>query len=153
MDNSANYYDLLYLVNPAFLNNIEKSKIDVIDNDDLLFYKQRISTLTQDFLNGKMCDQLELNHLFEIYAQNCIEHFKFKDKSNTIQQDYLKYNQKKSTTVVTDISFNNKIIMKQKPQRIPKITDHINVKKKTQKQSVIPKIRKINLKEEKYKSK
>ena len=153
MDNSANYYDLLYLVNPTFLNNIKKSKSEIINNDDLLFYKRRIFTLTRDFLNDKNCDKLELNYLFKIYAQNCIEYFKFKDKSNIIQQDYLKYNQKKSTTVVKDSSFNNKILMKQKPPRIPKITDHINVKKKTQKPLVIPKIRKINLKDEKYKGK
>ena len=151
MDNSANYYDLLYLVNPTFLHNIEKSKSKIVNNDDILFYKRRIFTLTKEFLNGKNCDNLELNNLFKIYARNCIEYFKFKDKSTIIQKDYLKYNKKKGTPIVQDISFNNKILMKQPPPRIPKMTDHIIVKNRKHKPQVIPKIRIINLKEEKYK--
>lgn len=155
MDASKNYYDLLYLVNPSFLHNIEKPQKHIINNEDLLFYKRRIFTQTRDFLNGKKSNDLELNKIFNIYAQHCIEFFKFKDKSSLIQNDYLKYNKKKgsTTTVATDISFNNKLLMKEKPPRIPKMTDHIIIKNRKKTSQVIPKIRKIDLKNEKYKGK
>lgn len=160
MDNSGNYYDLLYFSNPSFLHNIENQQNHdpIVNNDDLLFYKRRIFTQTRDFLNGKKSEDLELNNLFNIYIKHCIEYFKFKDKSSVIQDDYIEYNQKKSTTIINDpsfnnISFNNKLLMKEKPQKIPKITDHIIVKNKRKTSQVIPKIRKINLKNEKYKGK
>ena len=154
MDFSGNYYDLLYFVNPSFLDSIEKpNNNNIIDNEDLLFYKRRIFTQTRDFLNGKQCDNLELNKIFNIYAQHCIEFFKFKDRSAIIQNEYSKYNKKKSTASVTDVSLNNNLFMREKPPRVPKITDHIIIKNKKQKSQVIPKIRKIDLKNEKYKGK
>ena len=43
--------------------------------------------------------------------------------------------------------------MKEKPPRIPKMTDHIIIKNRKKTSQVIPKIRKIDLKNEKYKGK
>lgn len=160
MDNSSNYYDLLYFTNPYFLHNIknQQNHDPNVNNDELLFYKRRIFTQTRDFLNGKKSNDLELNNLFNIYVKHCIEYFKFKDKSNIIQSDYTEYNKKNNTVLTNDtsfnnISFNNKLLMKEKPQRIPKITDHIIVKNKKKSSQIIPKIRSINLKNEKYKGK
>ena len=48
----------------------------------------------------------------------------------------------------------NAIIMKKPHQKIPKITDHINIKiTKPDKKIVIPKVRNINLKDKKFRKK
>ena len=141
---NINEIDKQYLITPASWEKLNKDcSLNELSDEDYEFYKPRIFKITKDILKDKDVDK-KIKKCFIDYVKVCIEHFKFKDKSNTIQQDYLKYNQKKSTTVVTDISFNNKIIMKQKPQRIPKINNHINVKKKKQKKTIKQKIKKKN---------
>ena len=98
MDISCNLLDLKYLINPAFstiLNNKDANKS--ISKKELEFYKRRIFLLTKDFLQGTRQSELNINMIFDKYAKECIEYFKFNDKKEIIQGDYVNLqNTKKS---------------------------------------------------------
>ena len=91
---------------------------------------------------------------FNNFSRLCINHFKFIDKSDIIQKDYI--NIKKTVNKPSqefNIKTSNQIIMKKKKMRSPKITDHINIKFKSQKKTIIPKKRSINLTDKLFKLK
>tara|TARA_B110000046_G_scaffold177578_1_gene204525 strand:- start:6216 stop:6695 length:480 start_codon:yes stop_codon:yes gene_type:complete len=156
MDKTANYYDLLYLANGRS-QTCNETNSTILNNDDLLFYKKRMLILTNRFINGGKSDDDDINEMFKLYAQMVIEHFKYNDTRDTIQQDYVKYNTKSCKTFKTNdlsgtiVETNNELIMRKKIVLAPKMTNHVvitNVKKKS---FVIPRIRQINLKDNKFK--
>jgi hypothetical protein len=156
MDKTANYYDLLYLAKGK-LQTGDETTYTTLNEDDFLFYKKRLLILTKDFIKGGVSDDDGVNDMFKLYAQTVIEHFKYNDTRDTIQQDYVKYNTKANKTFkINDLSgtiveSNNELIMRKKIVLVPKMTNHVvitNVKKKSM---VIPRIRKINLKDKKFK--
>ena len=157
MDTSANIYDLQYLTNPNLmmrLSNNYKSKISPVD---LKFYKKRIFFLTKDYLKGKKRDKT-LDKIWEEYALACIEHFKFVDKAEIIQEDYKNFsNKKKKTKIDKDaVENSNELMMNKKTPPAPRITDHIKIKStrvKTNKKLVIPKQRNLNITTDKFKNK
>jgi hypothetical protein len=163
MDASYNDFDVMYLSNPNFLQRfkpkMERKKI--ISDKDMKFYRKRIFLLTKDYLNGKLKDE-NLDKIWEKYAASCIDYFKFIDKSEIIQETYKNMNLEASrTSIKKDISTNevikesNQYIMN-KTQPIPKITDHIKLKKtksNDKKKIIIPREKNINIKNSKFKNK
>ena len=55
--------------------------------------------LTKDYLKGKKRDKT-LDKIWEEYALACIEHFKFVDKAEIIQEDYKNFSNKKKKTQI-----------------------------------------------------
>lgn len=156
MDNPVNYYDLLYLAKHP-LQTGEEMGSTTLNENDLLFYKKRLLLLTQNFIKGERIDDDEVNEMFKLYAHTVIEHFKYNDTRDTIQQDYVKYNTKmKKSLKINDLSgttvaSNDALIMRKKVVVVPKMTNHVVIKNIKKKSGIIPRIRKINLKDKKFK--
>jgi hypothetical protein len=158
MDYSCNEFDLMYLINPNVLDKIQSHPKNITQyNEDLKFYRKRIFALTKDYLKGKKREG-DLDKIFQKYATACIEYFKFIDKSEIIQASYKDMNQKKKTTIINKdaVIKSNEIMMNKKKPPAPRITDHIKIKStktKTNKKLVIPRVKNINLKNERFKNK
>ena len=95
--NPVNYVTLEYMVNSDHYEKyLKKNKMD---HDNVLkkekkFYKKRIISITKELLHNDIKDETLIN-AFNTFAKSCIMYFKFKDKSDIIQEDYI------------DLSFNN----------------------------------------------
>ena len=160
MDTSSNKFDLIYLVNPNLINKLQfknNTQHSELFKDDVKFYRKRIFALTRDYLKGKKRDK-DLDKIWENYANSCIEYFKFIDKSEIIQNTYKDIKVKKNTTLLDlkAVDKGNEFIMNKKKPPAPRITDHIKIKStsnKTNRKIVIPRERKINLKNERFKNK
>lgn len=154
MDKPANYYDLLYLAKRSTQPEDETSI--TLDDGDFLFYKERLRVLTMNFIKGGVSNDTGMNDMFKLYAQTVIEHFKYNDMRDTIQQDYIEYNAEKSKTPkINDLSGTvvDSLIMRKRVIITPTLTNHVvitNIKKKS---TIIPRTRKINLKDKKFKDK
>lgn len=151
MDISANEIDLMYLTNPLILQKLKKSsQLNKLSNEDMLFYRKRIFQLTKHFLQNKHINP-SMDAAFQSYAQVCVQYFKFMDKAAILQQPYTSLpKEKKKKTAPFNIQSTNRHIMKKKPQTMPKITDHIQIKRISQTPPtniIIPQQRVINLKD------
>ena len=154
MDVSLNLIDLQYLTNPDKLTKLmQKKNLQQISRNDLDFYKKRIFQLTKDMLRGEKLNT-KVNTAFVNYAQICIDHFKFTDKMELIQNDYkdIKSPVNKKNTFNMKNS-NDMMLRKKKPHR-PKITDNIKIKStRINTPPVIPKTRNFNLKDPRFREK
>ena len=155
MDGSTNELDLRYLTNPVFIQNlnIKETETSTIRKKDLKRFKSRIFELTRDILLGKDDINDSIMNSFNEYAKTCIKHFKFTDKSNMIQEDYANYDSIKNK--IKDISNNydyNKLIMKERQKQNP-IMNFVEIKNKKKEELILPKIRKIKVKNKKNKGK
>jgi hypothetical protein len=155
MDGSTNELDLRYLTNPVFIQNlnIKETETSTIRKKDLKRFKSRIFELTRDILLGKGDINDSIMNSFNEYAKTCIKHFKFTDKSNMIQEDYANYDSIKNK--IKDISNNydyNKLIMKERQKQNP-IMNFVEIKNKKKEELILPKIRKIKVKNKKNKGK
>ena len=154
MDISLNLIDLQYLTNPDQLTKLmQKKDLQQISRNDLDFYKKRIFQLTKDMLRGEKINT-KVNKAFVNYAQICIDHFKFTDKMELIQNDYkdIKSPVNKKNTFNMKNS-NDMMLRKKKPHR-PRITDNIKIKStRIIKQPVMPQNRNFNLKDPKFREK
>ena len=154
MDVSLNLIDLQYLTNPDRLTKLmQKRDLQQISRNDLDFYKKRIFQLTKDMLRGEKLNT-KVNKAFVNYAQICIDHFKFTDKMELIQNDYkdIKSPVNKKNTFNMKNS-NDMMLRKKKPHR-PKITDNIKIKStRINTPPVIPKTRNFNLKDPRFREK
>jgi hypothetical protein len=155
LDNSTNY---MYLINPNLLNKFKnkKEKTNILNNE-IQFYRKRIFSLTKDYLKGKKRDK-DLDKIWEIYANHCVNYFKFNDKSELLQETYkgMSIKKKKLPFDKKAIERGNEIILNKKKPPAPRITDHIKIKTtttKTNKKMVIPRERNLNLKSEHFKNK
>jgi hypothetical protein len=154
---SINILDLKYLTNSHIYSTLKKkNKVTTIDFQDLEFYKKRIFQTAENILLKKKTEK-HLVGSFYSFAENCVNHFKFIDKAEIIQNDYKSLSPKKSNKKYKkiDVTASNQIIMREKKTRIPKITDHINIKvnKNKKKKTHIPKKRSIDLTDPKFKIK
>ena len=154
MDVSLNLIDLQYLTNPDKLTKLmQKKDLQQISRNDLDFYKKRIFQLTKDMLRGEKINT-KVNKAFVNYAQICIDHFKFMDKMELIQNDYKDIkspvNKKKTFNMKNS---NSMMLRKKKPYR-PRITDNIKIKStRINTPPVIPKTRNFNLKDPRFREK
>ena len=154
MDVSLNLIDLQYLTNPDRLTKLmQKRDLQQISRNDLDFYKKRIFQLTKDMLRGEKINT-KVNKAFVNYAQICIDHFKFTDKMELIQNEYkdIKPSVNKKNTFNMKNS-NSVMLRKKKPYR-PRITDNIKIKStRINTPPVIPKTRNFNLKDPRFREK
>ena len=154
MDISLNLIDLQYLTNPDQMTKLkQKKEFQQIPRDDLDFYKKRIFQLTKDMLRGEKINT-KVNKVFVNYAQICIDHFKFMDKMELIQNDYkdIKPSVNKKNTFNMKTS-NSVMLRKKKPYR-PRITDNIKIKStRINTPPIIPKNRNFNLKDPRFREK
>lgn len=153
---SINLIDLQFFSNPLAMQKINKSVfLKETNKAELDFYRLRIFDTARQILQGKEVDS-KLKHLFDIFSYECIQYFKFIDKSDLIQNEFEKNNKKESQPKkpLKDISGADYIMIKKKNVKIPKITDYLKIKTTIiKKKRFIPKDRNINLKDPKYKTK
>ena len=153
MDISANPLDLIYFTNSSTYKkiNIKKERErDIEYEKDLQFYRKRILQKTKDFLRNQETDET-LKRTFRGYSSVLIEHFKFIDKKDIIQEDYKNLGEKKSKCVNKDFEMQeqNKLMMKEKKgKEKSKIESFIDVKfhkKNKEEKKYIPQKKVINI--------
>ena len=164
MEVSCDKLNLLYLTNQTYQNKYNKLENDktkkseiTIDDKDIEFYRKRIFQMTKELLRGKNINS-DINNSFRNFAGVCINYFQFEDAKEVYQKEYenMKTNEKKP-----DLSFNevevNKFMMKsEKPEEPKTIKDFLNVKstyKEKRRKIPIPKRKKIDFKNEKFRTK
>lgn len=148
-----NQIDLLYLMNPKIKYNKTNQNTHTVSLDDIKFYRKRILIDTKEYLRGnKITD--DLDNCFKNYAQKLIEHYKFNDKKDIIQEEYkdMKKNKKNKNIPNLEMINENKKLMKKLKKPKNKITDFIPVIVKERKKEIIiiPQTKDINLKDPKY---
>lgn len=87
MDISANMIDLHFLTNFHDKKKLGLEEKNSISNKDILLYRQKILQLTKNMLRGSKSAE-KINDSFNNYVKQCIEHFKFIEMSNNIQNEY-----------------------------------------------------------------
>lgn len=88
--NEINYMTLEYMVNTdQYERYLKKNKLDndTIFKKEKRFYRKRILSLTRELLHNEIQDTTLITS-FNYFAKSCIMYFKFKDKSDILQQDY-----------------------------------------------------------------
>ena len=154
MDISLNLIDLQYLTNPDQLTKLmQKKDLQQISRNDLDFYKKRIFQLTKDMLRGEKINT-KVNKAFVNYAQICIDHFKFTDKMELIQNDYKDIKSPVNKKNTFNMKNSNSVMLRKKKPYRPRITDNIKIKStRINTPPVIPKTRNFNLKDPKFREK
>ncbi len=154
MDISLNLIDLQYLTNPDKLTKLmQKKDLQQIPRNDLDFYKKRIFQLTKDMLRGEKINT-KVNKAFVNYAQICIDHFKFTDKMELIQNEYKDIKPPVNKKNTFNIKNSNSVMLRKKKPYRPRITDNIKIKStRIAKPPVIPKNRNFNLKDPRFREK
>ena len=129
------------------------------------FYRKRIVNITKELLkkNNNVNVNDVLKHSFQEYIKNCIEYFKDEDRTDALQQQHGIIQKAETSNVNRSIypikEENDKNIDKvmfNKRTKPKKITDFINIKKKSlveKKEVPIPKQMNINLKDPKLRKK
>lgn len=101
--------DLFFLANKSFskssTNNTEKKEDEMLKKD-IEFYKRRI-LLNTKFLLLKEKFPPEVEESFKDFSRVLIEYFKFKDKSEILQKEYLENTKHINKTKNGDISGNS----------------------------------------------
>ena len=156
MDLSRNIQiDLLYLTNPNFKIKYNKKQESFLNEEDVKFYRKRILQTTKDYLRGSRLTE-EINNVFEEYANMLIQHYKFIDKKELIQEDYKNLPKKKEIKPKNfKLNKENELLLK-KPEIVKKtIKDFIPivVKERTKKKIIIPKQKKYDIKQPKNREK
>ena len=156
MDLSQNtQVDLLYLTNPNFKIKYNKKQESFLNDEDVKFYRKRILQTTKDYLRGSRLTE-EINNVFEEYANMLIQHYKFIDKKELIQEEYKDLPKKKQKDPKNfKLKNENELLMK-KPEIVKKtIKDFIPivVKERKKKKIIIPKQKKYDIKNPKNREK
>ena len=151
MDISMNTIE--YLISPSVYKKLSEKTHDnslKLLKQDMKFYKKRIYQHTKDLLRNNNINK-EIDNSFYNYVRILIEHLKFIDTSDIIQEDYKNMNNKKvKFSIITKQDERNpdEIIMKQPEIKSCKIEDCMNIiinKKETPR--ILPKKKNINLKD------
>lgn len=157
MDISNNQkLDLLYLTNPSFMNKYNKTpEINSLDKTELKFYRKRILLLTKEYLRGHK-ENNTIDNVFDSYAYNLINYFKFNDKKDIIQENYKDIKKKKKKVNKNfKLMDEDKKLVHQKKEETKTIKDYlpIVIKGKTKKKIIIPKKQKFDIKNQKFRTK
>ena len=153
MDISMNNVDLFYLTNNIDLKKMRKHNLNNKTKLDMSFYIERIKKQTNILLNNdkKSLDlDDKIQSAFLNYVRLSIENFKFIDKRDIIQKDYVNIKKKKEKETNFNLEKTNKIMEKKKKEKVGKLTDSLDIKinYKTEKKMFYPKKKIINLKED-----
>ena len=153
MDISMNNVDLFYLTNNVDLKKMTKQNLNKKTQIDMTFYIERIKKQTNILLNNKekgveLDDKI--HSAFLNYVRLTIENFKFIDKRDIIQKDYVNIKKKKEKETNFNLEKTNNLMRKNKKKKIGKLTDSLDIKinYKTEKKMFYPKKKIINLKDD-----
>ena len=153
MDISMNNVDLFYLTNNVDLKKMTKQNLNKKTQIDMTFYIERIKKQTNILLNNKekgveLDDKI--HSAFLNYVRLTIENFKFIDKRDIIQKDYVNIKKKKEKETNFNLEKTNNLMRKNKNKKIGKLTDSLDIKinYKTEKKMFYPKKKIINLKDD-----
>ena len=156
MDLSQNtHLDLLYLTNPNFKFKYNKKQDSFLNDEDVKFYRKRILQTTKEYLRGSKVTE-EINNIFEEYANMLIQHYKFIDKKELIQEDYKNLPKKKETKPKNfKLKKENELMFKKTEIEKKTIKDFIPivVKERKKKKMIIPKKKDFDLKNPKNRKK
>ena len=122
---------------------------------DVKFYRKRILQTTKEYLRGSKLTE-EINNLFEEYANMLIQHYKFIDKKELIQEDYKNLPKKKETKPKNfKLHKENELMLKKTEIEKKTIKDFIPivVKERKKKKMIIPKKKDYDLKNPKNRKK
>jgi hypothetical protein len=150
------------LMNKDFL---EKSKWETQTNantKDTKFYKKRIIQLTKDILNKEPPSELlaDVAQAFHHYVKTCVRYFKIIDKTDILQDDYKDF--AILETILNDASCNpvlkkeemDKCMMRSIKVKKPSLdTFVIKTVKNPADEPILPKQKKLNLKDPQLKTK
>jgi hypothetical protein len=135
-----------------YIANKERKEVN---RKDQKFYRKRVYNLTKELLLSKEKPIYlfpDVKHAFDHFVNTCIHYFKTIDKSDIIQSDYQDINDLSSIPEldVSDIHSKeeaDKLLMK--TIQMPNTLDYFIQKKvtKAEKEMIIPKQKKINLKD------
>ena len=151
-----NNVDLFYLTNNIDLKRMRQNSLNKKAQIDMSFYIERIKKQTDDLLTNDTLDIDEkIKHAFLNYVRLTIEHFKFIDKRDIIQKDYVNVKIKKEKEINFNLEETNKLMEKKKKEKVGKLTDNLDIKinYKKEKKMFYPKKKIINLKEESLRTK
>ena len=150
-----NQIDLLYLTNPNLKIKYNKTKKSIVSLEDIRFYRKRILIDTKEYLRGNSITE-DLDSCFKNYAKKLIEHYKFNDKKDAIQEEYKEMKKGKKNKKVPNLELikENKLMMKKIEKDKKTIEDFmpVVVKERRKKKIVLPKSKDINLKDPKYRN-
>ena len=96
------------------------------------FYRKRILQTTKNLLRGND-PPASIKHIFKSYTKELINHYKFTDKKEIIQEEYKNLGNKKKKCVNVDFELEeqNKLMMKEKEDKVKStIETYIDVKVK-----------------------
>jgi hypothetical protein len=156
-NSTLNEVDLLYLSNHVDYGKIKPIKRKNYD-EDYEFYKERLIHQTLELINKKEMKNYndKIHEIFNKYMELTIEHFKFVDKKDIIQEDYKDIKKKKEKPSLFNLETTNKMLIKKKEEGIGKITDDLDIqiiRNKKERKIFLPKKKIINLKDELLKNK
>lgn len=110
--------ELTYLINPQYQHQLHMRPtidLNVLNQEDIDFYKKRIIQTTKDLLNSIdiSCNTI-IHDSFNLYVSLCITHFKILDTTDIIQTEYDALEKQESNNVVMyetkDLELSNKIL-------------------------------------------
>ena len=139
MDISASMIDLHFLTNFHDKKKLGLEEKENVSRKDLLKYRKEILQLTKNMLRGYKTEEC-INDAFDNYIKQCIEHFKFLEMSNSIQNEYKPVDvpdSKKEPPKKINLQQINETMLKPKKINTIKITDKLNIKKKKKKENTI----------------
>ena len=155
--NPTSKYDLLYFTNSnSYKKTFEekKEKKPLNDEEDIKFYRKRITHLTKSLLKNETTTTTSIKAAFDNYIHEVITHFEFIDKKDIIQKEYENYTIKdKKPKTDFKILEKDQLIMKDIREKKKNIDDFVIHKNKPVKVLVPPKVKKINLKTDELKKK
>ena len=131
--------DLHFLTNFHDKKKLGLEEKENVSRKDLLKYRKEILQLTKNMLRGYKTEEC-INDAFDNYIKQCIEHFKFLEMSNSIQNEYKPVDvpdSKKEPPKKINLQQINETMLKPKKINTIKITDKLNIKKKKKKENTI----------------
>tara|TARA_Y100000389_G_scaffold71076_1_gene67801 strand:- start:35535 stop:36074 length:540 start_codon:yes stop_codon:yes gene_type:complete len=150
-----------YLLNPNLQNQIIKNNTILSKdfNDDVKFYKKRISQYVKDICKDINSETFEIstNDKTKLacinFIKNLIEDYKFNDTKDILQEDYEEYNITNNYDISNNIDNNeldsnhdiDNILLKEKKKTIS--LDNFVKVKNVSKREILPNKREANLQE------
>ncbi len=150
-----------YLLNPNLQNQISKNNsiLNKEFNDDIKFYKKRISQYVKDICKDINSETFEIstNDKTKLacinFIKNLIEDYKFNDTKDILQEDYEEYNIIDNYDISNNVSNNelnsnydiDNILLKEEKKTIS-LDNFVKVKNVT-KREILPNKREANLQE------
>jgi|MEHZ01.4.fsa_nt_MEHZ011314470.1_2 hypothetical protein len=145
---------LKYFSNPSYQAN-KDSEILEINPDDKKFYRKRVLAMGKEIYSDKHYNDI-LNKAFDNFISLAINHCQMIDKRDMLQEDYPAVIAKETNH--TDVnnfdmdSMNNNVMRHNKPKD-KTLDGFVTVTSTTTENKFIPIQRKVNLKQDKFKTK